>query len=149
MILRGAWLAAILLAGYSASADDAAQVRFAAIDVLLESTEPVAAWQFELRETDGRMVVVGVENGASAVFDRAPYFDREAVRLGTADRIIVADYSLAPSHMLPIGKTRIATIHVRLSGNRPASFDLRLITAANADGINVDAAISIDESTGS
>lgn len=122
-------------------------LRFTAIEIYIESEDPVAAWQFELNESSGRMLVVGVENGESAAYSRAPYFDIEAVRLGTADRIIVADYSLAPTEKLPRERTRIATIHVQVSGDDPAVFDLRLITAVNADGIETDAFISFETPT--
>lgn len=56
--------------------------RFVAIDIFLESAEPVAAWQFEFGNPDGPMKIVGVENGESAAFGDAPYYDREAVRRG-------------------------------------------------------------------
>ena len=95
------------------------------------------------------MKVVGVENGESAAWSDAPYFDREAVNLGLADRIIVADYSLAPAGELPDDRTRIATIHIQLSGQAEAEFDLRLIAATNTDGTKLDAEISIEQQNGS
>ncbi len=106
--------------------------------------EPVAAWQFEFDEQNGSMAVVGVENGSSNAFSEAPYFDREAVQLGRADRIIVADYSLEPKESLPVGRIRLATIHVRLSGDDSPEFQLSLIAAASADGKPVRASISMD-----
>jgi len=81
------------------------KVRFAALDVHLESTEPVAAWQFELSEAGGRMRVVGVENGDSPAFAKAPYYDRKAVSDGRADRIIVA--TALDGHRLATADRRI------------------------------------------
>ena len=124
-------------------------IRFQAIPVILESDQPVAAWQFELTESDGRMQVVGVENGDSDAFPDAPYFDRDAIQLGTADRIIVADFSLAETADLPLGDFRLATIHVRLRGDEPGRFELRLVKAVDADGNEVDAEIRMDLSYGS
>ncbi len=127
----------------------AQDVRFAAVDIFLESAEPVAAWQFELADRRGTMKVVGVEQGESAAFERVPYYDREAVDRGQADRIIVADYSLADATELPRGRSRIATIHLMLSGDTDADFNLQLVTATTYDGEVMDARISLAVRTGS
>jgi len=118
----------------------AADVRFATIDVYVNSPEPLAAWQFELSEATGAMAVVGVENGESEAFAGTPHYDLDAVTQGRAERIIVADYSLGESAELPVGRTRIATVHVRLTGAREPAFELQLIAAGNADGLPIDAA---------
>ena len=76
-----------------ASAEDARSPRFVPLEIHLDSPEPVAAWQFQLNDRSGAMKVVGVENGGHATFQRAPYYDREAVSRGSASRIVVADYS--------------------------------------------------------
>lgn len=123
--------------------------RFAAVDVYLDSAEPVAAWQFELGDRNGIMKVVGVEQGDSPAYARAPYYDREAVRLGEADRIIVADYSLADVVELPSGRVRVATVHLMLSGGDDADFNVFLVTATTYDGVVTDARISFDVRTGS
>lgn len=127
----------------------AQDVRFAAVDIYLDSAEPVAAWQFELSDRRGTMKVVGVEQGESAAFERVPYYDREAVARGQADRIIVADYSLADADELPSGRSRIATLHLMLSGDTDADFDLQLVTATTYDGEAMDARISLAVRTGS
>lgn len=123
-------------------------VRFAALDVHLESAEPVAAWQFELSEAGGRMRVVGVENGDSPAFAKAPYYDRKAVRDGRADRIIVADFTLQRGSELPVGRVRIATVHVRLTGDSEPDYVLKLVTAGNAEGEPVTATIHLDVQSG-
>ena len=127
----------------SAHADEK-KVRFAALDVQLESAQPVAAWQFELSEAGGRMHVVGVENGDSPAFAKAPYFDRKAVNDGRADRIIVADFTLRPPAELPTGKVRIATVHVRITGDSRPEYVLRLVTAGNAAGKPVPASVHLN-----
>lgn len=118
--------------------------RFASVDVYIDSPEPMAAWQFELADTAGTMTVVGVENGESAAFDDAPYYDIDAVEHGAADRIVVADYSLNPASALPNGRTRVATLHLRLAGGEQPDYDLRLIAAGNAEGRPIHASISLD-----
>lgn len=132
-----------------ASAADAQEnapenIRFEAVDIYVEAAEPLAAWQFELSDPAAAITIVGVENGESAAFERAPYYDLEAVQQGSADRIIVADFSLSPVSLLPIGRTRVATIHVRVMGQAEPNYNLRLIAAGNAEGHSIDAQISLD-----
>ena len=127
---------------------DETGVRFAALDILLESAEPVAAWQFELSEAGGRMRVVGVENGDNPAFARAPYYDRKAVGDGRADRIIVADFTLRPVAELPVGRVRIATVHVCVTGDSEPEYVLRLLAAGNARGEPIPASIHFDNPSG-
>jgi hypothetical protein len=131
----------------SAAQDDDSS-RFAAVDIYLDSAEPVAAWQFEFSSRNGPMRIVGVENGESAAFEGTPYYDREAVRLGTADRIIVADFSLADADLLPSGRIRIATLHLMLTGTDVPGFDVDLVTAVTHDGKRIDASTSLESQTG-
>ena len=123
---------------------DEMKVRFAALDVHLEAAQPVAAWQFELSEAGGRMRVVGVENGDSPAFAKAPYYDWKAVNDGRADRIIVADFTVRPPVELPAGKVRIATVHVRITGDSDPEYVLRLVTAGNATGKPIPASVHLN-----
>ncbi len=131
------------IVGVSAQQPDAL-TRFTAVDIFIDSQEPLAAWQFELAERNGLMTVVGVENGNSNAFPEAPYFDLDALRLGTADRVIVADFSLEPTTLLPSGRTRVATIHVQLVGGQDPDYELSLIAAGGVDGDAIEAQISLD-----
>lgn len=126
----------------------AAAAEFRALDVYLDSSAPVAAWQFELTSHSGAMQVVGVEQGDSPAFDTAPYYDREAVRLGQADRVVVADYSLEDPAELPIGRVRIATLHVMLEDNASDGLKLRLTAVADENGRTIDASIELEDSSG-
>lgn len=126
----------------------AADSRFTAVEIYLESAEPVAAWQFEFGQPGGSMKVVGVENGESAAFHGAPYYDREAVQSGTADRIVVADYSLAATAELPSGRTRIATLHLMIDGKDDVGFHLELVKAVAPDGRVLEASIGLRSLTG-
>lgn len=117
---------------------------FQVVDVYVDSERPLAAWQFELEEAGGRMRVVGIEGGDAAPFASAPYYDRDAVDGGTADRIIVASFStLAPAE-LPVGRTRVASVHVRLGAGAAPDYRLRLVAAGTSDGRPIDADISFD-----
>jgi hypothetical protein len=124
------------------------QGRFATVDVYIDSAEPLAAWQFELGERRGAMQVVGIEGGDNASFGDPPYYDRAAVDRAAADRIIVADFSVSPPASLPVGRTRVATVHVRLAGGAAPNYDLRLVAAGAADGRPIDAKISFDTRNG-
>jgi hypothetical protein len=119
------------------------EARFATVEVFVASSEPLAAWQFELAERSGRMTVVGVENGDSDAFGDAPYYDLDTVQRGAAERIVVADFSLSDAASLPVGRTRVATVHVRLMGSAAPDYEVRLVAAGNSAGEPIDAAISL------
>ena len=126
-----------------AHAEEARSPRFVPLTILLDSPEPVAAWQFELNDRGGATKVVGVENGGHPAFRRAPYYDRAAVARGETSRVVVADYSLADADQLPVGRFRLATLHLMVRGE--PDFELRLITATTPDGRAIDASVSLTE----
>ena len=136
-----------LLASLLMTSIAGASPQFLAIDIVIDANQPVAAWQFDLRDNNDHMKVVGLEGGESDAFDRPPYYDRAAVESGSADRIIVASYSLAEPESLPAGQFRLATIHLMLDGGEP-DFELNLIAATAYDGTPIDASIKIVERTG-
>jgi len=139
--IRSLVLFGLLIAGLAQAEQEA--IRFATVDVYLQSDAPVAAWQFECSDRRGLMQVVGVERGESPAYQRAPYYDREAVRLGKAERIIVADYSLASATELPSGRTRIATLHLMLSGEDAPDLNAMLIIASDSAGQAIEASIDL------
>jgi hypothetical protein len=55
---------------------------------------------------------------------------------------------LRPPGELPRGRARVASVHVRLTGNAPPDYDLQLVAAGAADGHPIDATISFDTRTG-
>ena len=134
-------LAACCLVPAAVGADSGDTPRFVPVEIHLDSPQPVAAWQFELRDRNGAMKVVGIERGRIPAFPDAPYYDREAVAEGAADRIIVADFTLADESRLPRGRMRLATLHLMLEGD--ADFELRLVTATTSDGQAIDASIAL------
>ena len=134
-------LAACCLVPAAAGADSGGNPRFVPVEIHLDSPQPVAAWQFELGDRNGATKVVGIERGGIPAFPNAPYYDRAAVAEGDADRIIVADYTLAGESRLPRGRMRLATLHLMLEGD--ADFELRLITATTSDGQAIDASIAL------
>ena len=136
-------LALLILFSGIACAEDTSSPRFVSLAIHLDTPAGVAAWQFELKNRNGVMKVVGVENGGHPAFPRAPYYDREAVARDDVERIVVADYSLAEKSLLPVGRVRLATLHLMLQGE--PGFDLRLVTATTPEGRVIRASISYTE----
>ena len=128
-----------------AQEDVALKPRFEAVHVYVDSGgSPLGAYQVQLSDRQGRVQVVGVENGEHAAFGKAPFYDRTAVNQGKADRIIIAAYSTLPADQLPTGKTRMATVHLRVMGQAPADYQIKLIAAADAAGNDINATVSLD-----
>jgi len=88
------------------------------------------------------MQVVGIEGGETTPFADPPYYDRDAVDGGAADRIIVANFSLLDPAELPVGRTRVASVHVRIGAGIAPDYRLTLIAAGTEDGRPIDAEIS-------
>ena len=94
------------------------------------------------------MQVVGIEGGDAPPFADAPYYDREAVEGGSADRIIVASFSMLSAAELPVGRTRVASVHVRVAPGAPPDYRRTLVAAGTPDGRPLDAEISFDTRNG-
>ncbi|HSV99963.1 MAG TPA: hypothetical protein VLI39_07315 [Sedimentisphaerales bacterium] len=138
-----------------------AQVRFAPVHVYLDPAgSPLAAYQFELvcsvpvraySPTDGednasrrhyerRIKIVGVEGGEHVAFKEAPYYDPAALM---NDRIIIAAFNTGSN--LPTTRTRIATIHLQITGDVEPKYALSLTTAADANGENLPVEITLEK----
>lgn len=137
-----------LLGGNAPEANriDATQpsAHFAAFDVLIDSGKtPLAAYQVKIVATSDDVTLVGIEGSDQPAFAAAPYYDKRAI---LNKQIIVAGYSLAGS--LPTGKTRVATLMVRIgSGNKP-DWHISLQVAGGTDGKPILATASIAEHSG-
>ena len=126
-VLLGTWLAQPAVTNQA--------VQFRAVDIFIDSKEtPLAAYQLEFRVKTGDAKVVGVEGGEHPAFKDAPFYDPQAIQ---HERVIIAAFSTAAADKLPEGKTRVATIHVQLSGHQPPQFDLRLEAAATTGGKSI------------
>jgi len=115
------------------------KVRFAPLHIYLDSgNRPLAAYQFELKATAGQIKIVGVESGQHKAFKEAPYYDPAAL---ANDRIIIAAFNTGRE--LPKGRTRIATIHLQITGDIEPEYGLNLTVAADADGKEIPANIDL------
>ncbi|MHC4705292.1 MAG: hypothetical protein ACYTFQ_32505 [Planctomycetota bacterium] len=100
-------------------------VRFAPLHVYLDSgNRSLAAYQFELKATAGRIEIVGVEGGEHKAFSEAPYYDPAALM---HDRIIIAAFNTGQD--LPAGRTRIATVHLQIIGDAEPRYEGKEIPA--------------------
>ena len=115
--------------------EDAARVRFAAVDVYVDSgRRPLAAYQFELKATAGDVKIVGIEGGEHTAFEDPPYYDPAALSKG---RIIIAAFNTGKD--LPAGKTRVARVNVAVTGDGTPMYVVKLHVAGSADGERIEA----------
>ncbi|MBN2181297.1 MAG: hypothetical protein JW715_05235 [Sedimentisphaerales bacterium] len=142
-VLISACLTAAVLAHQSDEyeTDVRQKVRFAPLHIYLDSgNRALAAYQFELKAVAGQIEIVGVENGEHPAFGEPPYYDKAALAGG---RIIIAAFSTDKD--LPKGRTRIATIQLRIIGDAEPRYELELTVAADADGNEIPAKITYEK----
>jgi hypothetical protein len=129
----------IALPGYG-QAD--APVRFQAIDIQIDPAgKPLAAYQLEFSGGPG-VKIVGIEGGEHPAFAEPPFYDPKAMQ---HDRVILAAFSTRRASDLPHGRTRVATIHLQITGAAKPEYQLKLKTAADAGGTRFDASAEVEE----
>jgi len=134
-------LAAGLLAQQPATEEGRAQFR--AVDIYVDAgSTPLAAYQLEFAATNGLARIVGIEGGEHRAFRRPPFYDPKAIQ---HERVIIASFSTSPATELPVGKTRVATIHYQTTDTQPARFELKLQTVGDARGNRIAAQASFEE----
>ena len=141
-MLRAIAVCLLALVAASVAAQDVGErpdVRFEAVDVAVDSGRtPLAAYQFEFTAPADRVTLVGVEGGESAAFAAAPYYDPAALM---HDRVIVAAFSTGRD--LPTGRTRVARLHLMITGEGEPDYGLKLQAAAGPDGHEIPATASL------
>ena len=116
-------------------------VRFAPLHIYLDSgNRSLAAYQFELKAAAGQIEIVGVEGGKHKAFSEPPYYDPAAL---AQDRIIIAAFNTGKN--LPAGRTRIATIHLQITGEAEPQYELNLTVAGDADGEKIPAELTCEK----
>ncbi len=136
---RGSFLVLLALAAGMAPQDPPqteSGIRFESWDVFLDTgAEALGAYQFEWK-VSGTALIVGVEGGEHAAFNAAPYYDEAALQ---RNRIVVGALSTAAE--LPRGRTRVARVHLQISGSTEPVFDVQLEVCATADGSEIEARV--------
>ena len=119
-----------------------ANIRFEAVDIFVDSgAKPLAAYQLEFRVVTGEAKIVGVEGGSHAAFREPPFYDPKAIQ---QERVILAGFNTAKADQLPKNKTRIATIHLQISGSSEPEFTVKMKTAASPDGKKIPAKATLE-----
>jgi hypothetical protein len=137
------YLAAILVVFLAVAgfAEDA--VHFRTVDIFVDSGgKPLAAYQAEFRAKRGNVKIVGIEGGADAVFKEPPYYDAKAMQ---QERVIIAAFSTETETKLPKEKTRVASIHVQVTGDGNPDYTVTLTVAADSNGNKISAEATVAE----
>ena len=117
--------------------------RFCAVDIFVDSgSTPLAAYQLWFAVTNGAAKIVGIEGGQHPAFRQPPFYDPKAIQNEVA---IIASFNTAPVGELPVGKTRVATIHLRTTAIKQPQFELKLQTAADSRGNKFACVASFEE----
>jgi len=110
----------------------AQQVHFTAVDIYVESKDaPLAAYQLEFVGHGNQVRIAGIEGGEHDAFKTPPFYDPKAMQ---QERVILAAFNTAQPTKLPLGRTRVATVHLQYAGPQPPTFSLKLNTAADSEG---------------
>jgi hypothetical protein len=119
-----------------------AEVSFEALDIYVDSGAAVlGAYQLELKADAAQAKVVGIEGGERhRPYEQAPYYDPAAQNEDQLrERIVLAAFSTAAE--LPTGRTRVARIHVQVTGG--AKYEAVLTAAAEREGKRIEAKVEV------
>ena len=123
------------------TATEEGRIRFCAVDIYVDSkASPLAAYQLEFTVTNGIAKIVGIEGGEHPAFREPPFYDPKAMQ---HERVILAAFNTG--NELPSGKTRVATIHLQVSGSAALQCELKLQAAGNSAGARIAAETSFEE----
>src|SRR5258706_288167 len=86
--------------------------RFGTVDLFVDSArQQMGAWEMEFKATTGQVEIVGIERGDNPDFRDPPYYDPAALK---SNRIVVGAFNV--TNDLPMGRTRVARLHLHISG---------------------------------
>lgn len=106
--------------------------RFAAVDIVIDAKDqPLAAYQVSFAATQGDIRITSIEGGEHAAFSEPPFYDPKAIQ---NERAVFAGFSTNLAKDLPVGRTRVATVHVEIRGNVEPEYELKLSVAATVGG---------------
>ena len=115
---------------------------FAVFDVYVDAgTEPLAAYQLKLSDERAAVKIVSVEGGEQS-FSDAPKFDSKAIQ---RDVIKIAAFSLDAEEKLPVGRVRVASLHVEIGPGLTPNWKATLEAAARPGGGKIPAKVSISK----
>lgn len=138
---------AILVLAFGVLASGASEeppVRFASVDIIIHASQPLAAYQVELRDDARVATIVGIEGGEHPAFAAPPFYDPAAMQ---HDRVILAAYSTNAD--LPSGTVRVARVHVQITGTTPPNYVATLTTAGTIGAKKIRATVEAKQGVGS
>lgn len=141
-VLMGAALIALLvpLAGQGPAPRAAGgAARFVTVGVSVDAgPSRLAAWQLDIRGeiAGGEVELVGIEGGDAGPFAEPAFYDPAAL---AGRRVVLAAFSTADPATLPAGRTRVARLHLRVTGGGEPNLTVEVIAAADAAGARIDA----------
>ena len=115
--------------------------RFGTVDLFVDSArQQMGAWEMEFKATTGQVEIVGIERGDNPDFHDPPYYDPAALK---SNRIIVGAFNV--TNQLPIGKTRVARLHLHIPGGQQPVYAVNLVVAGDKEGKPIAAQASFSE----
>lgn len=124
-------------------ADEEGRIGFCTVDIFVDSgSAPLAAYQLRFAVTNGVAKIVGIEGGEHPAFRQPPFYDPKAIQSEVA---ILASFNTGPAAELPTAKTRVATIHLQTTGTTTPQFEVKLQTAADAQGNKTSGTVSFEK----
>lgn len=135
---RFVWISGLVFASCALAESTQLAVRFEAVDVFVDPQgQSLGAYQVEFKATGGDVKLVGVEGGEPEAYRKAPYYDPKAIQ---QSRIIIAAFSADSS--LPNTRTRVARLHLQISGDAKPEYELKLMVAGDKDAKPIEAVAS-------
>lgn len=117
----------------------AVDVRFETLDLYVDTGDkPLAAYQISLHSATGNALLSGLEGGEHPAFAQPPYYDPKAL---IDEKVIVAAFTTADQ--VPQGRTRVARLHVQVSGDKNPEYIATLQTAAGPEGTTFPARVTV------
>jgi hypothetical protein len=114
---------------------------FDTVDLFVDSAkQQLGAWEMEFKATTGQVEIVGIERGDNPDFRDPPYYDPAAL---SSNRIIVGAFNT--TNDLPAGKTRVARLHLHITGAQKPVYAVNLVVAGDKEGKPIAAQASFSE----
>jgi hypothetical protein len=137
------WLAILMVFHLAAAfAQTESPIQFIGINIYVDAgLTPLAAYQLEFKATNGTVKIVGIEGGESPAFKEPPHYDPRAMQ---QERVVIAAFTTDSADKLPSAKTRVATIHLQVSGDAKPNYTLKLEAAADSNGKTISATATFD-----
>ena len=116
--------------------------RFTTVDLFVDPHgTAMAAYQLEFVADPARVTLVGVEGGEHGAYAQPPYYDPKAL---SGNRVILAALSTASD--LPTTRTRVATLHLRVTGGAvDPTYQAKLEVAGNREGKPIAADVTVGQ----